>query len=169
MCEVNCEVAAATEPSESISAVITNRFTSLTSTPRPCSAVLAAPDRVPAAPELGSWWITPGGGIEAGETPEAAAVREVWEETGLELHGVAGPLWERTETFPFDGVLVTQHELYFTARVTHFEPSGAALTDLEQRATIGMRWWTPAEVRSTAERVFPEELIDLLTDAARRV
>jgi 8-oxo-dGTP pyrophosphatase MutT (NUDIX family) len=123
----------------------------------------------PAAPELGSWWITPGGGLEADETAEVAAVREVWEETGLELHGVTGPLWERTSTFPFDGVLVTQHEQYFTARVAHFEPTGAALTDLEQRATIGMRWWTAAEVRGTPERVYPENLPALLVDAGERV
>ena len=110
-----------------------------------------------------------GGGLEPGETPEAAAVREVWEETGLELHEVAGPLWERTSTFPFDRVLVTQHEQYFTARVEHFEPAGAALTDLERRATIGMRWWTAEEVRTTADRVYPENLVALLGDAANRV
>ncbi|MDH2443401.1 NUDIX domain-containing protein [Amnibacterium sp. CER49] len=123
----------------------------------------------PAAPELGSWWITPGGDLEPDETPEVAAVREVWEETGLELHGVTGPLWERTSTFPFDGVVVTQHEQYFTVRVPHFEPAGAALTDLEQRATIAMRWWTADEVRGTAERVYPENLPELLTDASARV
>lgn len=34
--------------------------------------------------EFGSW-MTPGGAIEPAETPADAAVREVWEETGLEV------------------------------------------------------------------------------------
>lgn len=33
-------------------------------------------------------WAFPGGGIEAGETPEEAAVREVAEEVGLEVEAV---------------------------------------------------------------------------------
>lgn len=30
-------------------------------------------------------WLPPGGHIEAGETPDEAAVREVWEETGIRV------------------------------------------------------------------------------------
>ena len=40
-----------------------------------------------------SYWTLPGGGLESGETPAEAAVREVWEETGLRV-SVVRLLWE---------------------------------------------------------------------------
>jgi len=40
-------------------------------------------------PQAGRWSV-PGGHVEPGETPEAAVLRELGEETGL--HGVCGPI-----------------------------------------------------------------------------
>ena len=37
----------------------------------------------PAAPDRGSWWFTPGGGLDPGESHRDGAVRELFEETGL--------------------------------------------------------------------------------------
>jgi 8-oxo-dGTP pyrophosphatase MutT (NUDIX family) len=119
----------------------------------------------PAAVELGTWWITPGGGREGDEGARRAAIREVWEETGHLLGAVTGPLWHRTTVFPFDGAVVEQTEDFFAARVPHFEPLGAALTDLEHRSTVGARWWTLAELEATDARVYPERLAELLRTA----
>jgi 8-oxo-dGTP pyrophosphatase MutT (NUDIX family) len=40
-------------------------------------------------------WGMPGGRVEAGETPEAAGRREVYEETGIRVDGLA-PFWTGT-------------------------------------------------------------------------
>lgn len=37
-------------------------------------------------------WTLPGGGVDRGETPEAAAIREAFEETGLKLNSLAGEI-----------------------------------------------------------------------------
>ena len=44
------------------------------------------------------WWDLPKGHVDPGETPEQAAVREVWEECGIKADGIRGLL---AETFHF--------------------------------------------------------------------
>jgi 8-oxo-dGTP pyrophosphatase MutT (NUDIX family) len=123
-------------------------------------AVLLICGRDPARPELGSWWLTPGGGIEDEETLEAAAVRELREETGFELAPDAlGPcIATRTAEFEFDGVAYRQREWFFAARVERFTPHDGGWEPVEQRALLGHRWWTLAELDATTDLVYPAEL-----------
>src|SRR5687768_6943611 len=50
-----------------------------------------------------SWWFTVGGGIDAGETPVQAALRELHEEVGITLDAgeLVGPVLTRTGIFEF--------------------------------------------------------------------
>jgi 8-oxo-dGTP pyrophosphatase MutT (NUDIX family) len=111
----------------------------------------------PARPQDGTWWFTPGGGAEGDETPEQTARRELWEETGLRVEGLEGPVAERTTEFGFDGVAYRQHEHYFVARL--HDPDvvtrPAAHTELETRAVLGWRWWSDAELTGTVDVVHP--------------
>lgn len=72
--------------------------------PRACAAVLRNDTILMVRHRHGGrdYWTLPGGGIEPGETPAQAAVRELFEETGL--NGVAvRPLFE--EPYLDDGSL----------------------------------------------------------------
>jgi 8-oxo-dGTP pyrophosphatase MutT (NUDIX family) len=114
----------------------------------------------PARPELGDWWLTPGGGIEAGESFEVAVAREVREETGLDLppDQFGACVATRVAEFDFDGQPYHQREWFFAARVTRFVPAADGWDAIEQRALLDHRWWTLDELLATDDLVYPREL-----------
>lgn len=116
----------------------------------------------PSVPDRPRHWFPVGGGVEAGETLGSAAIREVMEETGLELPEVGAPVMTRRASFDFEGEHFEQDETYFIARVEHFEPSSEGWTEVERRSMISYRWWTLEELRTTDETVFPERLAELI-------
>jgi ADP-ribose pyrophosphatase YjhB (NUDIX family) len=125
-------------------------------------AVLLMRGGDPSRPEAGRWWFTPGGGVEPGESEEQAAERELFEETGLVGVDLRRLAVQRDVEFSFGGVLIRQHEVYFTVTVPRFAPDRSGWTELERRAQDDMRWWDPEELTATSETVYPEGLRALL-------
>jgi 8-oxo-dGTP pyrophosphatase MutT (NUDIX family) len=117
----------------------------------------------PARPGL-RWWFTPGGGLEADETPVQGAARELFEETGLQLPAadLGEPVWHQVAEFSFNGRSYRQNQDFFLVRVDEWKVDTAGF-DPEERATIDAhRWWSADEIASSEELIYPAELADLL-------
>lgn len=127
--------------------------------------VLLLHDSDPGAPGQPAWWITPGGGVEAGESPARAAARELQEETGLgvaEGH-LSAPVWRRRVTHVFSDHVAVQDETFFILSTARFTPTSGGYTESERASILGHRWWSQAELAATGEDVWPRELATLLT------
>ena len=118
----------------------------------------------PSTPAEGSWWNTTGGGLDEGETPRQAAARELREETGLQVDpdDVGDVVHRRVTEFSFGGADYRQSEDYFVLRTPAFPAVPTGFSDLEMVAVLGTRWWSRDELRATTERVYPEELVEVL-------
>ena len=122
----------------------------------------------PARPAEGTWWFTVGGGLDDGESHRDAAVRELFEETGLSVPptSLGGPVHSERAEFWLGGAHYIQDNEFFTVHVDDHDVVTVGFTDLEATFVLDHRWWSVDELRATSDRVYPECLPDLLAALA---
>jgi 8-oxo-dGTP pyrophosphatase MutT (NUDIX family) len=121
------------------------------------------------SPETGHrYWITPGGGLDPGESHLHGARRELAEETGLTEVAIGPCLWTRDHVIDWLGERFLMQERFFLARTDGTEIDVSGFDAFERQVLPECRWWSLPELR-TAERTFgpheafqPPGLIELL-------
>jgi len=107
-------------------------------------------------------WMTPGGGVQPGESFEDGARRELWEEVGVRDVEIGPWIWTVEFRFERAGGVIDQHERYFVVRLASDAVDDANREAKERVEILRHRWWTVADMQTSDAHFRPRELAALL-------
>lgn len=122
-------------------------------------SVLLLSTRDASNPEFGTSWELPGGGLLPQESISEAAVREVFEETGLHIDSgdLSETLWRREVYYTYRGESRLQHESICTVKMNKCRPKIdiSRREDFELEDHLCHRWWSKESLLASNERFYP--------------
>ncbi len=114
-------------------------------------------------PPNGRHWTTPGGGVEDGEEYEAAALRELAEETGWTDVILVDEVHRESFAMEYFGQAVDQVQRHYLARTDQPRREISGVDAMHAADGIAAwHWWSLRELEGTDEQIWPANLAGLI-------
>ncbi len=112
------------------------------------------------------FWCTIGGEIETGESVEQAAIREIYEESGIEENEIEiGPVvWYSSINLVLKRILTQLEESFIVVKTKQNKVFLQNPTQDEQRTVKELRWFSLANIQKSPEVIFPIPLPEYFPD-----
>lgn len=114
----------------------------------------------------GKFWLTIGGGIEATESIEQAAYREIYEESGINAEDISmgSVVWYGCLERILRGKLTRFEETFIVARTKQKDVALYSPTETEKLIVKDMRWFSLVDIKESPDTIFPILLPQYLPD-----